>query len=93
MKSNKLYKILYKKATGFKTKEISAEYSANDGELLLTKKKIVSKDIPPDLNALKLLIENDYDGDYSKLTDEQLKNEVIKYFSYVNDSDTDSDEQ
>ena len=43
-----------------------------DGELKLVKRKETLKDVPPDLKAAKLLLEED---DYSSFTDEELEAE------------------
>ncbi|MEG1711368.1 MAG: hypothetical protein RR054_03780 [Clostridia bacterium] len=69
----KLLKIAYQKAVGSKSREITEEYTAdNDGNMVLYKKKIVTKSPQPDLAALKFLIEGNFGEDYSQMTDEQL---------------------
>ena len=52
-------KALLKKALGFKTKEIVEEYSTTDGEIVLTKKKVTQKTVPPDCMAIKMLMEEE----------------------------------
>jgi hypothetical protein len=79
-------KALLKKALGFKTKEIVEEYSASDGEIILTKKKVTQKTVPPDCMAIKMLIEGTEGEKY--LTDEQLQEEkerLLKLLKEVED--------
>ena len=78
-------KTLLKKAKGFIVEEISEEYSREEGEkgLKLLKRKVTSKEVPPDINAIKVLIElNQFDlSNYKNMTDEELiceKNRLIK---------------
>lgn len=78
-------KALLKKALGFKTKEIVEEYSTTDGEIVLTKKKVTQKTVPPDCMAIKMLMEEEVGG---YLTDEELleeKNRLLKLLKEVND--------
>ena len=49
---------LLKKALGFDAQEIVEEYAMVDGgEVKLSKKKITTKCVPPDVSALKMLLE------------------------------------
>ena len=78
MNENKLIRALYKKAVGFKIKEVSEEFSEDgEGGFVLARKKIVAKELAPDLSALKVLIETDLGSkDYASLSDDDLKNEA-----------------
>lgn len=49
------------------------EYAVQDGELKLVKKKVTKREIPPDIKAVKLLL----DG-REELTDEELEAEKQK---------------
>lgn len=78
-------KALKKRALGYDSTEVTEEYQEDgDGGVRLIKRKVVSKNVPPDVSAAKLLIELDGDsGDLSKLTDEELESEkqrLIKLF-------------
>lgn len=64
-----------KVALGYSLKEVTEEYSADDGGLKLVKRKETVKDVPPDLKAVKLLWE---EQDYSRLSDEELEEERQK---------------
>ncbi len=73
MSEDKIKDAILKVALGFTVEEVTEEYDAREGELKLVKRKETKKDVPPDLKAVKLLLE---DGiDYSALTDEQLEAE------------------
>jgi hypothetical protein len=48
--------------------------SSEEGEVKLTKKKVTKKNIPPDITALKILIEEE-NGGVESMTDEQLLEE------------------
>lgn len=61
-----------KVALGFQVEEVTEEYDARDGELKLIKRRETRKDIPPDLKAVRLLLEG---TDYSALSDEELEAE------------------
>lgn len=66
---------LKKCAIGFGTSEVVEEFSVEDGELKLVKKKVTKRDIPPDIKAVKMLMdESGLDG----LSDEELEAEREK---------------
>lgn len=53
----KIEKALLKRATGFDTEEVSEEFIIDEGkEEILTKKKIIKKQYPPDVSAIKVLL-------------------------------------
>ncbi len=70
-------KALKKRALGYDSTEVTEEYTDDgDGGVRLVKRKVVSKNVPPDVSAVKLLIELDGgDSDITKLTDEELEQE------------------
>lgn len=72
MQDDKLSEAIRKVALGFSLEEITEEYAAADGELKLIKRKETKKDVPPDLKAVRLLLE---ERDYSALSDEELEEE------------------
>lgn len=63
-----LKELLFKRALGFEVEEVSEEYSDVDGKLVLNKKKVTKKYIPPDAVALKFLLTNQFDDDNSALS-------------------------
>ena len=70
-----LKKVLIKKALGYEAVEIIEEYvSGEEGEIKLTKKKVTKKNVPPDLSALKMLMDSQ-EQDLNSLTDQELLKE------------------
>lgn len=72
-----LMKSLLKRAKGYRYNEVQEEYSVKeDGEIALTKRKVVKKYCPPDSTALKTYMDMCAEKtDLSEYTDEQLKEE------------------
>lgn len=71
-KKNEFEQVLIKKALGYDATEVIEEYSAGDeGEIKLIKKKITKKNVPPDLSALKMLLESQ-NLSVTQMTDEEL---------------------
>ncbi len=70
---------LLKRAVGYEAQEVTEEY-ADDGEgnVKMVKRKVVSKNVPPDVSAVKLLVELSGDDDVRNLSDEELQNEKIR---------------
>lgn len=74
---------LIKKALGYDYKEVVEEYvSDGEGEVKLTKKKVTKKNVPPDISALKLLIESQ--TPLSDMTDDELEREKQRLLSALN---------
>lgn len=46
---------LWKKAVGYESVETQEEYALVEGDLQLVKRKVIRKEVPPDITALKLL--------------------------------------
>lgn len=69
--------VLIKKALGYDVKEIVEEYvSDEDGTVKLSKKKVTKKNVPPDMTALKMLLESD--KPISSMSDEELEKEKTR---------------
>lgn len=87
-KNNKNYKTdlenaLIKKALGYDATEVVEEYSSdNEGEIRLLKKKITTKNVPPDMTALKFLLDEG-EKDLTKMTDEELFNEKVRLLNIL----------
>ena len=73
---------LKKCAVGLKTREVVEEFSMEDGELRLVKKKVTERDIPPDIKAVKLLLDG---NDTCGLSDEELEEERAKLLEMLKD--------
>lgn len=81
----KYKKILEKKALGYDATEVVEEYVSDDsGEVKLTKKKITKKNVPPDLTALKMLIDQT-ESSLSEMSDEQLEEELQRLLKLLNE--------
>ena len=85
MTTNKLLtKVLTKKAKGYTVKETTDEYVVADGILTLNKRKIVTKNVAPDISAVKALIElNGTQENVENLTDEQLQAEKVRLLNVL----------
>ena len=68
-----LYAALKKRALGYETRETVSAYDADGNE---TRRKVSVKDVPPDLGAIKLLLE--LQGGGSTPSEEELEEEKRK---------------
>lgn len=76
---------LIKKALGYDATEVVEEYvSGEEGEIKLSKKKVTKKNVPPDLTALKLLMDED-SLPLSSMTDEELQKEKERLLKLLKD--------
>lgn len=84
LREKKLTEALYKKAIGYSQEEIVEEYAKdkeNLSELILSKRKVTLKTVPPDISAVKTLLEMIYNKKtttFENLSDEELEKEKIK---------------
>lgn len=81
----KIQKSLMKKALGYRYNEVIEEYTIGEDGEKLSKKKVTTKDVPPDIAAVKLLLDslNVEHGDFENLSDEELKTEIEKAMKLV----------
>lgn len=79
---------LEKRALGYDSTEITEEYSEKeDGELRMIKRKVVQKNVPPDVSALKLLFElSEKTCDLSSLSDEELEREKLRLIKLLKEN-------
>lgn len=84
MDKTKFLKALKKRALGCKVVESIEEYGMVDGNLSLIKQKVTKKDVPPDVVAMKLLL--DLSEDTDALTDEQLEAEKQRLLGLLKDN-------
>lgn len=69
MEDDGLKNALKKCAVGFDTSEVVEEFTVEDGQLKLIKRKVTRRDVPPDIKAVKMLL----DGEQAKeFTEEEL---------------------
>ena len=93
-----LIKILLKKAKGYAYHEKTDEFTVVEGKKVLTKSKVVTKRVQPDVNAIKALIAlTDDSCDVTQMTDEQLQVEKLRLLTllsnYENSSSSPPDSQ
>ena len=62
---------LLRRATGYDATETVEEFAECEGEIRLVKRKVLTKNVPPDIAAAKMVIEGG-DRSVTELTDEQL---------------------
>lgn len=78
MDEEEIKNALLKRAIGFECDEIVEEYVTDEkGNAVLSKRKVTKKFNPPDVSALRFLLEQSSlcDDDISSMTDEQLEKE------------------
>jgi hypothetical protein len=79
-----LTEALFKKALGYDIEEVVEEYVADkedENRLILSKKKVIQKKVPPDISAVKTLLQlmtKNKEKNFVNLTDEELEKEKIK---------------
>ena len=84
-----LIEALIKKALGYDVTEVVEEYVGNDdGEVKLSKKKVTTKNVPPDMSALKILLD-DSQKEVGQMTDEELEKEKIRLINLLKEIQND----
>ena len=69
---------LIKKALGYDVTEVVEEYVGSDqGEIKLSKKKVTKQNVPPDMTALKILLDQN-EQPPERMSDEQLQKEKMR---------------
>lgn len=75
---------LIKKALGYDATEVVEEYvSDEDGGIKLCKKKVTQKNVPPDLTALKMLLNDD--DSLENMSDSELEKEKKRLLKLLKD--------
>lgn len=85
MEDSSVKQALKRCAVGFETGEVVEEFAVENGELKLVKKKVTRRDIPPDIKAVKMLLEGE---NYSQLSDEQLEQERQRLIEILKENDS-----
>ena len=73
-------------AVGFGTSEVVEEFSVENGELKLVKKKVTKRDIPPDIKAVKMLLD---ESGLDTLSDGELEEEKQKLLGILKEGNFD----
>ena len=79
-----IFGALKKCAVGLETNEVVEEFDAKDGELRLVKRKVTKRDIPPDIKAVKMLID---EGGVDGLSVEELEEEKKNLLKLLNEEE------
>ena len=87
MSDEGIKKALIKCAVGFDTSEIVEEYAVDEGELKLVKRKVTKRDVPPDIKAVKMLL--DGEADASQMSDEELEERREKLIAMLKEEGID----
>lgn len=90
--NKKLNKALIKRALGYLNKEVTEEFCKEDQgqKMILTKRKVTKKSVPPDITAVKVLLEmysENNDLDFANMTDEELLLERDKLIEKLKEND------
>ena len=77
---SKIEKSIIKKALGYNYKEVIDEYAIDGNQKTLVKRKVTTKNVPPDLTAVKMLLDEitNQQKDYSNMTDKEIVDEIKK---------------
>ncbi len=80
---------LMKKALGYSLDEVVEEFQTTENEdLMLTKRKVTTKSVPPDTQALKILLaiyNPDLKDKFENLSDQELEEEKEKILNLLED--------
>ena len=95
MNEEEIKNALLKKALGYESDEIVEEYTTDEnGNSILSKRKITKKFNPPDINALRFLLEQfDLSNDeISKMSDKQLLQEKQRLLQLLKQKEKEENE-
>ena len=76
MRREEVTEALRRRALGYEADEVVEEYGFTEGEAVLLRREVTKKDVPPDIQAAKLLLEAE--EPLAALTDEQLEQEKAR---------------
>ena len=72
--------------------ETTKEFVKDEDKMVLSKKKVTTKEFPPDSSAIKFLLELEKfnNNEFENLTDEQLHQEKLRLLNILKDEEIDS---
>lgn len=85
-RSENVKEALTKCAVGLSASEVIEEFAVEDGELKLVKKKVTRREIPPDIKAVKMLLDSE---STVGATDEELAAERENLIKMLKEGDCD----
>ena len=78
MDEQQIKQALIKKALGYDATEVVEEYAqTQEGEVTLNKRKVTKKNVPPDISAIKMLLEQEQTPIF-EMSDQQLEQEKMR---------------
>ena len=81
-----------KKAEGYTQEECVEEYGVSEGQLSLCKRKVTIKEVPPDLGAVKMLMEMGGENPYEKMSEEELENEKNRLLNLLKEKQNETNQ-
>lgn len=93
MDEEEIKQALLKRAVGYECDEIVEEYVADEnGKSVLSKRKITKKYNPPDIAALRFLLEKSHlsDDEISKMSDSQLLKEKERLLQLLKEKENEN---
>jgi hypothetical protein len=91
MENDEVLSALMKRAIGYTVSESVEEYSGEEDSFRLLKKKITKKDIPPDVSALKVLLEYGGGKEISQMSDSELESEKLRLLKMLKEYENGKD--
>ena len=88
---NDLLCAVRKKAVVYTAEECVEEYGVSEGQLTLCKRKITVKEVPPDLSAVKMLMDLDEANPYENMSEEELENEKNRLLQLLKEKEYETD--
>ncbi|MBQ3572308.1 MAG: hypothetical protein IJA15_05735 [Clostridia bacterium] len=81
----KIQKALLKRALGYDSSETVEEYAKDGEDMTIIRKKVTKKNVPPDISAVKMLLENlsDSPNSLSSLSEEELEKEKLRLLALL----------
>ena len=69
----------------YNVKEVIEEYTEVDGDMMLLRQKVIIKNVPPDITAVKMITNNTKET--NKLRDDEFEEEKQKLLKILKDSE------
>ena len=85
---DKIQKALLKRALGFDTSETVEEYAKEGEDMAVVRKRVTTKNVPPDISAVKMYLENfaEKGDDLSNMTSAQLEAEKKRLIALLKEN-------
>ena len=82
---DKIQKALLKRALGYDSSETVEEYAKSGDDMTIVRKKITTKNVPPDITAVKMLLDNmrENEHDLSELSAKDLEAEKLRLLALL----------